>query len=189
MKIAILGWGSLLWDRRADFDEQIGSWEFDGPKLKLEFSRISQTRSGALTLVIDDQAGTPCPVAFAMSRRSSLDDAICDLRCREGTVHRRIGYLVRKGGEQGSAQVPETVTDWLSEKDADAVVWTALKSNFKERKGVEFSIENALRYIAELPPEGKAAAAEYIWRAPDFVKTELRTAIEIEPWFVATRDE
>ena len=92
MKIAILGWGSLLWDRNSAFDDQIGDWKFDGPELPLEFSRISQKRSNALTLMIDTLNGTNCTVAYALSKRKSPDDAICDLRSREGTVLRRIGY-------------------------------------------------------------------------------------------------
>ncbi len=43
MKIAILGWGSLIWDRR---DLQIaGDWQQGGPVLPIEFSRIYPTRS------------------------------------------------------------------------------------------------------------------------------------------------
>jgi len=37
--------------------------------------------------------------------------------------------------------------------------------------------------IQQLPPEDKAKAAEYIWGAPSLVQTELRTALEVEPWF------
>lgn len=65
MKIAILGWGSLLWDQRAEFDKKHEDWQFDGPSLMLEFSRVSQTRNGALTLVLDFNNGKPCQVAYA----------------------------------------------------------------------------------------------------------------------------
>jgi hypothetical protein len=70
--IVILGWGSLLWDRRAAFDEQRGEWQFDGPNLSLEFSRISKTRAGALTLVIDPINGERCSVAYASEAGVSL---------------------------------------------------------------------------------------------------------------------
>jgi len=63
------------------------------------------------------------------------------------------------------------------------VVWTGLKSNFEDHCCKEFSIEAALEYLKTLSPEGKAMAFEYIVRAPDFVKTQLRRAIEREPWF------
>jgi hypothetical protein len=49
-QIAILGWGSLLWEGGTDFDRHHGDWQFDGPTLRLEFSRISTSRLGALTL-------------------------------------------------------------------------------------------------------------------------------------------
>ena len=57
MKITVLGWGSLLWDKRPEFDEQHDAWQSDGPYLKIEFSRVSSTRNGALTLVLDTKNG------------------------------------------------------------------------------------------------------------------------------------
>lgn len=47
VKIALLGWGSLLWDKRPEFDEYHEPWQFDGPELPLEFSRfyLAQRRS------------------------------------------------------------------------------------------------------------------------------------------------
>jgi hypothetical protein len=61
-KIAILGWGSLIWDKREEFERLHGPWQSDGPSLKIEFSRISSTRGGALTLVIDPHHGAICTV-------------------------------------------------------------------------------------------------------------------------------
>ena len=72
---------------------------------------------------------------------------------------------------------------WAKEQKLDVVVWTALPSNFDEKVGQPFSIPCAIAYLKGLPPEGRAKAAEYIWRAPEFVRTPLRTAIEREPWF------
>jgi hypothetical protein len=70
-QIAILRWGSLLWDGQNNryFDVLHGPWMFDGPELQLEFSRKSQTRSGALTLVIDSKHGASSRVAYAVSTR------------------------------------------------------------------------------------------------------------------------
>jgi hypothetical protein len=43
--IAILGWGSLIWDskhpRAPEFDKWHEAWMDNGPRIKLEFSRIS----------------------------------------------------------------------------------------------------------------------------------------------------
>jgi len=44
MRIAILGSGSLPWEGGLDFDRWHGPWEYDGPILKLEFSRVSEKR-------------------------------------------------------------------------------------------------------------------------------------------------
>jgi hypothetical protein len=86
MKTAILGWGSLLWDSRPEFDSQHGPWDPNGPILPIEFCRVSETRGGALTLVIDDQFGAACTCKFSISARNNPDDTISDLRCREGTT-------------------------------------------------------------------------------------------------------
>lgn len=98
MHIYILGWGSLIWDKRPEFDDYHGPWQSDGPTLKLEFSRISQkTRLGALTLAIDPSNGVSCRVAYTRSTRKDPNDAICDLRSREGTVLNRVGVMFLDG--------------------------------------------------------------------------------------------
>ncbi len=86
MSIAILGGGSLLWEGGLEFDKWHGSWESDGPILKLEFSRVSEKRLKALILVIDIDHGVDTAVAWCLSKRATLADAICDLRAREGTT-------------------------------------------------------------------------------------------------------
>ncbi|MHC2302867.1 hypothetical protein [Rhizobium mongolense] len=60
LRIAILGWGSLIWDQRPEFDMHHKGWLRGGPVLMLEFSRISESRKSALTLVIDNTHGEPC---------------------------------------------------------------------------------------------------------------------------------
>lgn len=181
-KIAILAWGSLLWEERPEFNEQHEKeWYFDGPVLNLEFSRKSSSRQGALTLVIDDINGTPTQVAWCLSIRQSVEDAICDLRCREGTTLRNI-RSIRLPTDSSSSPCPIIAT-WASEKYLDAVIWTALESNFNGDGRPDFSVNAAVEYIKTLDPCGKSMAAEYIWRAPAFVKTPLRDALQQEPWF------
>jgi len=63
MRIAILGWGSLLWEGGQEFDYWHEPWKPDGPILKIEFSRVSVRRQGSLTLVIDPEHGIPTTVA------------------------------------------------------------------------------------------------------------------------------
>lgn len=173
MKIGILGWGSLLWETGSEFEQWHDPWERDGPPLKIEFSRVSPTRLGALTLVIDEDHRTSTTVAWCLSKRTNMDDAVRDLRCREGTTLENIGQVsVSRGAElvtPGAASDP--ISAWAQSKELDAVVWTALGSNFEEKAKEPFTLEAAVSYVKTLRPEAKAKAAEYIWRAPCFVNT------------------
>lgn len=183
MNIAILGWGSLIWDERSEFDNWHDGWLPDGPTLNLEFSRISESRACALTLVIDEHHGELCKVVYAMSKRQNANDAICDLRSREGTILKRISHHFADDSRSDEPAVPKNIETWAKEKKLDVVVWTGLPSNFQDEVGKPFSIPEALSYLKDLPPEGKAKAAEYIRRAPKFIRTPLRRALEVEPWF------
>lgn len=186
-RIAILGWGSLIWDDRfPEFDKHREDWRLDGPTIRLEFSRISGTRGGALTLVIDAKHGTACRVAYALSKRKTVDDAIADLRCREQTVLSRIGFVLPDGSHRPNGRdeaAIDTIREWARENDVDAAVWTDLDSNFEQVCGEPFSLEAALLHVQGLDPPGKAQAAEYVWRSPDFVVTPLRAALQAAPWF------
>lgn len=185
LRIALLGWGSLLWEGGPDFDRWHDPWQYDGPTLKLEFSRISKKRLQALTLVIDTEHGVETAVAWCLSKRGTLADAMCDLRTREGTTLDNIGQAaITPGTGQANCGLPEgAIAAWARAKNLDAVIWTALKSNFHEKTTQPFSVGAVLTYIKALTPEGKVKAAEYIWRAPEFVKTPVRAALQREPWF------
>ncbi len=185
MRIGILGWGSLLWEGGREFDVWHDPWQDDGPYLKIEFSRISQRRLGALTLVIDPEHGSVTTVAWCLSRRERLEDAICDLRCREDTTTENIGRA-RVDGQAASpdpTEIEGPIVIWARSKRLDAVVWTALKSNFAKKANRPFSVNDVVAYVKTLCPAGKAKAAEYVWRAPEFVQTPVRSALQQEPWF------
>jgi len=130
---------------------------------------------------VDPDHGTPTTVAWCFSKRTILEDASCDLRAREGTRLANIGRVVV--AQTGQAQGDPLILAWARFKELDGVIWTALKSNFNEKANQPFSTEAAVSYIKTLTPEAKAKAAEYIWRAPDFVKTPLRSMLQAEPWF------
>jgi len=183
-KIAILGWGSLLWDSRPDFDKQCDDWQLDGPMLKLEFSRKSKSRGYALTLVIDPTHGQECQVAYALSKRTNPEDAIYDLRSREGTTSENIGYFFADGPRHRARDESTlgTIRRWAEEKSFDVVIWTDLDGHFNHVPKEEF-VKSAVQHIQGLTRESKAHAAEYVWRAPPFVTTPLRRALEAEPWF------
>jgi len=187
--IAILGWGSLLWEPHAAFDDTHGQWLRSGPALSLEFSRISRSRLDALTLVIDSKNGRKTIVSYCISNRKNLDDAICDLRCREGTPLTNIGFIERSTGRRNcdDKELFAVLSAWLERENIreniDAVVWTNLKSNFDHKHHKPFSISEAIYHLQSLSPEAKVKAAEYVWRAPKFVHTHLRYKLETKPWF------
>jgi hypothetical protein len=171
MRIAILAWGSLIWDPR-ELSLQ-GEFRAGGPELPLEFSRKSL--DGRLTLIIDEKNGMPpSPTYYAMSGRCTLDDAICDLQHREGTSEDKIGSHSR---DRGSERLPtsrvarEAISAWLERNQTiDAVVWT----NLGPSKGFEFSESAAERHLKSLKGLCKERALEYIRRPPPEIKTPLR---------------
>jgi hypothetical protein len=184
-KIAMLGWGSLLWDKsHREFDKHHGLWKLDGPVLKLEFSRKSASRLNALTLVIDAIRGEECKVAYALSKRRTVERALADLQKREGTNRRNIGCVFTDGSRrQGrDADSVDVILRWAEGASLDVVLWTDLPGNFNDVPKNEF-VTAAVNHIQQLPVEAKALAAEYVWRAPEFVVTSLRAALQAEPWF------
>ena len=186
MKHVILGWGSLLWDE-GRFPLRLKSeWDSDGPSLPLEFSRVSQSRNGTLTLVVDPVIGENCQSSFAISAQKHLDDVICDLRCREGTVLRRIGFVDTVSGAQRSnvhSDLAGVLRNWAQERGVSSVVWTDLPSNFNEGGRGQFSVEAAARYLRGLDAEGARKAREYIERAPESISTPLRRHVEKSEWW------
>jgi len=181
--IAILGWGSLLWDDNEKFDSQHGPWFCDGPKIKIEFSRISCRRKNALTLVIDIKNGQKVEVSYCLSKRTELVYAIKDLEEREES--RRIGFTCVKSGLRCSRHkfVESSIAEWAKSKSFEQVIWTDLESNFLEEKKIDFTVDNAVAHIKGLTKEGRYKAAEYIFNAPAYVQTSLRTKLMNEPWF------
>ena len=193
-KIAVLGWGSLLWDkghpRQKAFLESLidGNWNNDGPEIPIEFSRISSgtPRTNILTLVIDDQHGAVCQVAWRLSKGDKVEKALEDLRVREGTNICQIGRLYCAKDREPvfkSKKAFEAISSWADKRDIDAVIWTDLKSNFRDKKGETFSVAGAVSHIESLPDSEKGEAIKYIYNAPEFVKTEFRSTIQEKSWF------
>jgi len=179
MKIAILGWGSLIWQPKAlKYDREL-DWDKNGPYLPIEFSRISN--DGRLTLVIDDNA-TPVQVLFAISQYKKLDEAILDLAIREGCDKDRIGRYDKVSDEfiPNDFSFQKAIKEWIKKTDCDAVIWTNLGKRFKDKIGLTHNIENVIQYLETLPKEAKVIAEEYIRKAPEQIKTKFRKKIEEE---------
>ncbi len=181
MKIAILGWGSLILSPR---DLSIaGDWQEAGPILEIEFSRISG--DGRLTLVIDPVHGSAVTTLYATSTYEQLEDAVCNLMARESTNRSNIGIASRSNSETEVVNHPEilpTVQAWLNASSFDAVIWTDLKSNYREKRHANFSADHAYDYLESLPPVCKENARKYIKQAPVQTKTALRQYLEMRGW-------
>ena len=87
---------------------------------------------------------------------------------------------MRRPSQQAGAT---EIATWAHSQKLDVIVWTALPSNFKEKVRIPFSVGEAIAHLQRLPAQAKVKAAEYIRRAPEFVDTRLRKAVQKEPWF------
>jgi len=180
MEIAVIGWGSLIWCPKELCLRT--RWRKDGPRLRIEFARISKEHR--LTLVIHP-GSRPVQTYWAMSSLECLLSARRNLCCREGTCLSRI-HAVDAAGRvtppEGPCQgIVETIVPWLSSKGLDAAVWTGLGTNWREKRCSEFCIEDALAYLRCLRDNTKATnARKYITHAPAQVRTRVRCLVERE---------
>lgn len=181
LRIAILGWGSLIWDPRTLPIN--GNWQTGGPVLPIEFSRISQDRR--LTLVIDSANGAPVETRYTQSVRTSISEAVSDLCEREGTVTRLIGFVDLPNETHRCETCPtiiQSVRAWAHENGFDGVIWTDLPSNFEEKTGEPFSVVRAEACLRQLPATEADRARAYIVNAPAEVQTPLRRRLLESGW-------
>jgi hypothetical protein len=178
MRIAVLGWGSLVWDPR---ELQIrGGWNKDGPFLPIEFARIS--RDERLTLVLYPGANA-VQTLWAISANEDLNQARKNLREREGTNIEGIAYVSILDDQSNCQTVPEScevIRQWAEENELDAIIWTDLPSNFKKETGMDFTEDNVIIYLRSLEGESLEKAEEYVRKTPPQVKTTIRGRIERE---------
>jgi hypothetical protein len=179
-RVAILGWGSLLWDPK---ELRIcGHGRPDGPWLPIEFARTSGLNKDTppyLSLVIHPNAGlirTYWDISLLAERR---EDAIADLRKREGCYTSDIGYIPNDGQLQSSiAGVDQRIREWLNSKRAeiDAVIWTNLKWKLEDRE--EFTVHDSIEWLDSLKQDNRHSTAQkYIQMAPSQTDTCLRSQV------------
>lgn len=173
LRIACLGWGSLIWDPR---DLPIRrEWFKDGPFAPVEFTR--QSSDGRMTLVIDSDAA---PLRILWAQMTSVDpsEAITALCKREDIVERncdsRIGSW--RQGDTAPVNIPD-LPAWADARGLDAVVWTALGPRFKGEDRSP-SVDEVIGYLRALTGPIRDHAREYIERAPRQIDTKYRREIE-----------
>ncbi len=177
MKIACLGWGSLIWDpRELPIKRQ---WFNDGPLIQVDFLRKSD--NGRITLVLHESA-QPVRSLWALMDMSDIDSAKEALAKREGS--NKIG--VWKSGE-ANPPIIHNLPDWTESNGLDAVIWTALPCKNTEGKNEVLSTpEEIVTYLKSLTGSQHDIAKEYVVRAPRQIDTEIRRKIEVElGWYLS----
>ena len=185
-KIAVIGFGSLLWDLDDLAPKVSGEWKmYEGPVLPLEFSLVSRKRHYALALVIDYGDGAPCPTCVIDSVRSKIGAAIVDLANRERMDPTNIGFVDRNTGESHShrEETRNTLWNWIEDSNYDGAVWTDGERNFEALTGRAFSLQTAQDHLRSLQGMSLEEARRYIRNAPARVETPLRRALENSPWW------
>lgn len=145
MKIAVIGWGSIIWDKGSL--KTTGDWRHDGPELPLEFCRISSPGKSKerLTLVLSE-IGTKCITYWDLMAATDLKTARNNLRDREGAVTDDIEIYLRDQNPLSRAAVH--MESWLKgHPEVDAVIWTGVSSNWRLLRNKDFSKEDLIQYL------------------------------------------
>ncbi len=185
-KIAVIGFGSLLWDLDDLAPKVSGKWKmYEGPVLPLEFSLVSRKRHFALALVIDYLDGAPCPTCVIDSIRSNISATIADLAEREQMAPSNIGFIDRDSGQSHSLikETRETFWRWIKDTAYAGAVWTDGERNFETMTGKNFNLKTAQDHLWSLKGVSLEEARRYIREAPSQVLTPLRKALEDSPWW------
>ena len=135
-RIAVLGWGSLIWDPG---EVAIASrWHVDGPCLPVEFARKSSRDRVTLVVVPDDSHCSHYSRTYwALSSFDGWSDAAENLRVREGPT-RREWIRIADAGRSWSLADPEKIEDlpgrivsaWLNEPGRpEYAVWTGIPAD------------------------------------------------------------
>ena len=172
MKIAVLGWGSLIWSpKKLKINT---AWQNDGPLLPIEFARISN--DGRLTLVLKKNE-KKVQTLWSIMDFDSIELAKVNLKERENmTSINSIGFIdtVAKNKLSRFEDVSITIKKWALEKNIDAVIWTDLGVKFFDKIQRPFNANNAVEYLRNLPLKTQEIAKEYILNAPLQIDTRLR---------------
>lgn len=177
MRIACLGWGSLVWDP-GDLPLS-GKWERDGPALPIEFARESGRKR--ITLVIVDVPETVTSL-WALLKVDGLDAAKSALALREGIKEENIRYSIgwwRKADGSLHGRGAPAIAAWAPTHKLDAVVWTNLKPGLKGGPNVVPEYPALLKHFKDLIERGEhVQAEEYVRKAPLQIMTAYRRGLQ-----------
>lgn len=177
MKIACIGWGSLIWQPKSLLIRR--EWFKDGPFLPVEFAR--QSKDGRLTLVITEKA-KPVRTLWALMATDNIDMAKNSLLVREGIPNKNIESSIGsiKCTEETENNIELTIKEWAIRQGVDAVIWTNLSAKFQGTERREPNMDEAIAYLKSLDVYTKSIAEEYIRKTPQQIDTDFRRKFETE---------
>lgn len=192
-RIAVIGWGSLIWDLDNLAPFVTGDWMMGtGPSLPFEFTRVSPKRKMGLAVCLDYVNGDLCPTNAILSIRHDIDAAAEELRARErAKIIDYIGMIHPASGARRSSipEVADIFEDWCCKTGAAGAVWTDLGGNFEEDRGTPFNVPTAIAYLKTLQGGSLIEAVRYIEYAPAATNTPLRRALAKDDWWRARAAE
>lgn len=169
MNIACLGWGSLVW-KQGQLDVK-GDWKLDGPRVPVEFCRVSDGGELATAICLN---AAPVTVLWSWLNTDNLASAIEMLRLREGIPADRadgIGWLTLSERPVGD------LAKWAQEKGIESVIWTGLPAKSLAAEGRVPTVEEAIGYLSQLEGETRHHAKRYIEQVPAQIDTAYRKEI------------
>lgn len=178
MKIACLGWGSLIWDAGSLKTKSV--WFENGPKLPIEFAR--QSSDDRITLVIvRGKEISWVQSLWALLEVKNMEDATEMLRKREGipkrNIDKHIGSCTSSEVVERDDEIAKSIHNWLVRNDLDGVVWTDLPPKFKGVNDRVPSVQEIIKHIQSLECKRAERAKEYVQKAPPQIETSYRKDI------------
>lgn len=170
--IAVLGWGSLIWDPRELVLEN--PWTEDGPMIRVDYLRRSSRNR--VTLVLHE-TGREVPslwTSYVGDNWTRVRDMIV---VREGVIGQpeAIQHWVTGDGERANIT---GLPVWAGAKGADHVLWTGLPPRWDKIEGRPPTLEQVVGFLKGLRPDRHHAAEEYVRRTSAQVMTPIREAIQ-----------
>jgi len=151
MKIALLGWGSLVWDlRKVEIEGDFKQTNF---KLPIQYSRISDSGNGRVTLVLDPINGEDIKINYVKMKENNLNNAINQLKERERTIYKNIGYINLKDGNERSNILSDEylnkIKKWAHKNNFEGIIWTDIPSNWEKIRKKPYSLNDVIEYLNE----------------------------------------
>lgn len=177
LKIACIGWGSLIWNPGSLLI--IREWFQDGPFLPIEFTRESIDKR--LTLAITPKS-KPLRTLWALMATNDLNEAKKSLCLREAKSEKNlvntIGFVTIN--EEYSDETELTIQSWISRLNIDAAIWTKLPPKFNKVDNSVPTLEEAIKYLKDLDINERINAEEYVRHTPPQIDTFYRRSFEKE---------